>query len=73
MLLITDKKITVQIEETPAGGRKMFAYSPITRKVLTRYTHPSRAKSLRRFIYDIKALETALGSSDVNGVSHSSA
>lgn len=68
MILVTDKKTKIQVEETPAGGRKMFAYCPVKRKIFKRYTHPSRSASLKRFLYDITVLENALDGKVATGV-----
>jgi len=37
MILVTDKKTKIQVEETPAGGRKMLAYCPAKRKLFKSY------------------------------------
>jgi len=68
MILVTDKKTKIQVEETPAGGRVMYAYCPTRRKLFKRYTHPSRSASLKRFLLDISVLENALDGKVATGV-----
>ncbi|RTK99344.1 MAG: hypothetical protein EKK57_09725 [Proteobacteria bacterium] len=68
MILVTTNKVKIEVSETPAGGRIMRVYCPVKKKIFRRYTHPSRATSLKRFLYDVDVLENALNGKVANGV-----
>lgn len=55
MIILTDKQNVIRVDETKSGGRKMSMFNGTT--VVKIYTHPSRAKSMRRLKYDIAKLE----------------
>lgn len=55
MILITEQQHVINVTKTPAGGRTMtLTTNGQTYKV---YTHPSRAKEMKRFEFDVKKLE----------------
>lgn len=60
MILVTNSGINIEVFETKSGGRMMYGYSPVTRKIIKQYTHPSRAKSFKRFVFDVNKLEKTL-------------
>lgn len=55
MIIITDSGNVITVQPTKSGGRKTSIVK--NNKVRTVYTHPSRANSVNRLIFDIRKLE----------------